>query len=223
MGTVYLAEHGPSQRRVALKIIRPELESSAIARNRFLRECESLERIESPHVVEVLESGAAPGGEIYLGMERLEGVPLGERTDEGALPLGEVVRVGVQVAAALTAAHAAGIVHRDLKPDNVFLCDSGVVKVLDFGIARLLDGRTLEGASNKLTATGTIVGTPAYMSPEGAAGAAVGPAGDLYSFGVMLYEMVSGQLPFWAEQPVLVLGKHLKEPAPPASPASPSA
>ncbi len=222
MGTVYLAEHGLSGRRVALKIIRRELESSSVARSRFLRECESLERIDSPHVVQVLESGESPAGEIYLVMERLLGTTLGERLDSGALPLDDVPAIGAQIASALAAAHGKGVVHRDLKPDNVFLCQDGLVKVLDFGIARLLDGQTLDGGgAKKLTATGTIVGTPAYMSPEGAAGETVGPQGDLYSLGVILYEMVSGQPPFWDEKPVLVLGKHLKEKPPPLPPSVP--
>ncbi len=216
MGTVYAAEHTLSLRRVALKIIRPELESSRIARERFLRECKTLERVQSPNVVSVLEAGESAAGEIYLVMELLEGESLGDRIAErGALPLAEALDVTSQICAALRAAHARDVVHRDLKPDNVFLCRDGTVRVLDFGIARLLDADTSEGSSaRRLTRTGTIVGTPAYISPEGAAGAEVGPAGDLYSLGVVLFEMLTGRLPFEEEQPVLLMGKHLKEPPP---------
>ncbi len=215
MGTVYAAEHQESLRRVALKIIKPELESSAVARGRFLRECELLERIDSPYVVQVHESGQSEAGEVFLVMELLEGVSLGDRIEtRGAVPPAEAVRIAVQIAHALGAAHHEGIVHRDLKPDNVFVCEDGTVRVLDFGIARLLDGVTLEPGSRKLTATGTIVGTPAYISPEGAAGGFIGPAADLYSLGVLLHEMLAGELPFWDSHPVLLMGKHLKEPPP---------
>ncbi|MCZ7681631.1 MAG: serine/threonine protein kinase [Sandaracinaceae bacterium] len=216
MGTVYAAEHTLSLRRVALKIIRPELESSRIARERFLRECKTLERVQSPNVVSVLEAGESAAGEIYLVMELLEGESLGDRiAARGALPLAEAIDVALQVCAALRAAHARDVVHRDLKPDNVFLCRDVTVRVLDFGIARLLDADTSEGSSaRRLTRTGTIVGTPAYISPEGAGGEEVGPAADLYSFGVVLFEMLTGRLPFEEEHPVLLMGKHLKEPPP---------
>lgn len=218
MGTVYVAEHALSQRRVALKIIRPELESSQVARERFLRECRALERVQSPHVVQVLEAGESAAGEIYLVMELLEGETLGARIEaHGALPPAEALAIASQVCSALRAAHAKDVVHRDLKPENVFLCADGTVRVLDFGIARLLHGDTRDDHADarKLTRTGTIVGTPAYISPEGAAGEEVGPAGDLYSFGVMLFEALTGQLPFSETRPVLLMGMHMKD-APPS-------
>ena len=215
MGTVYIAEHAASLRRVAMKIIRPELESSKLARERFLRECRTLEKVKSPHVVEVLESGESPGGEIFLVMELLEGETLGDRLDrDGALPVNEVASIGGQVASALATAHAQGIVHRDMKPDNIFLCHDGTARVLDFGIARLLDAEMLDGSNRKLTATGAIIGTPTYISPEQAAGREVGLAADNYSFGVVLFEMLTGRTPFVDEHPVLLMGLHLKEPAP---------
>ncbi len=217
MGTVYAAEHTLSQRRVALKIVRAELESSSVVRARFLRECKALERVQSPNVVSVLESGESAAGEIYLVMELLEGETLGERIERGAIPIPEVLSIGSQIASALRAAHAKDVVHRDLKPDNVFLCLDGTVRVLDFGIARLLHGDTRgdEPLAGKLTRTGTIVGTPAYISPEGAAGDEVGPAADLYSLGVVLFEMLTGALPFSETQPVLLMGMHMKD-APPS-------
>ncbi|MEQ8454080.1 MAG: serine/threonine-protein kinase [Sandaracinaceae bacterium] len=215
MGTVFVAEHALSLRRVAMKIIKPELESSKVTRERFLRECHTLERIDSPHVVEVLEAGESPANEIYLVMELLEGRTLGERIQaEGALPVWEACEIAAQIASALQAAHEVGIVHRDMKPDNVFLCEDGTVRVIDFGIARLLDGQTVEGAGRKLTADGTIIGTPAYISPEQAAGRAVEPTADLYSLGVVLFEMLTGDLPFWDDHPVMLLGLHLKQPPP---------
>ncbi|MEC7521516.1 MAG: serine/threonine-protein kinase [Myxococcota bacterium] len=216
MGSVFVAEHALSLRRVAMKIIKPELESSKIARQRFLRECHTLERIDSPHVVEVLEAGESPANEIYLVMELLEGRTLGERIQaEGPLPMWEACEIAAQVASALQAAHEVGIVHRDMKPDNVFLCDDGTVRVIDFGIARLLDGQTVEGAGRKLTADGTIVGTPAYISPEQAAGKQVDPRSDLYSLGVVLFEALTGEPPFWDDHPVMLMGLHLKA-TPPA-------
>jgi serine/threonine protein kinase len=223
MGTVYLAEHGLSGRRCALKIIRAELESSQNARERFLRECHALERIDSPHVVQVLESGSSSAGEIFLVMELLEGRDLSARMDGGPLSIAETAHIGGQIAAALSAAHAKNIVHRDLKPENVFLCADGLVKVLDFGVARLLDAPSIAGASGRLTAMGTIVGTPAYMSPESVQGHAPGTASDLYSLGVILYEMIAGHPPFVDPERVVVMTMHLANEPPPLERAVPPA
>jgi len=155
-------------------------------------------------------------GELHLVTERLVGETLGARMTHGEpLTVQEALSIATRVCDALTTVHARGIVHRDLKPENIFLCEDGSLRVLDFGIARLLDGRSdLQGGHRKLTALGSIVGTPAYISPEGAAGGQVGAPADLYSLGVVLYEMLAGELPFWHETPIQMLGMHLKKPAP---------
>jgi serine/threonine-protein kinase len=149
--------------------------------------------------VHIFDFGADPDGLAWIAMELLEGEPLGERIAKGALSEHEVVRVAREVLAALEAAHAQRLVHRDLKPDNVFLSRvPGVgdsVKVLDFGIAKALDA---EGAQ-KLTATGMLIGTPLYMAPEQAGGRDVDERSDLYSLGVVLYEALTGRVPFEAK------------------------
>ncbi|MFK7984431.1 MAG: serine/threonine protein kinase [Sandaracinaceae bacterium] len=216
MGRVYLGEHTLSLERVALKVMRPELLQDPQQRARFLRECRTIEDLSAPHVIKVMEAGVSALGELYLVTELLEGENLGDRLARGdAIPVALTVSMMRRVAEALGAVHDKGVVHRDLKPENVFLCNDGSLRVLDFGVARLLDGSEVVGGSRKLTALGTVVGTPAYMSPEGATGRPVGPAADLYSLGVMMYELLSGDLPFWDEVPLKMMGLHLKATPPP--------
>ncbi len=222
MGTVYRAEQPALHRQVALKVVRAELSADASMVARFEREAYASSRISSPHVVVVHDFGRAESGLLYLIMELLEGESLAARMErEGPLPVGESLRICRDVARALEVAHAAGIVHRDLKPDNVFLTTQGDVKVVDFGIARIVEGPGGPTAGNA-TMTGMIVGTPVYMSPEAISRAPVGPATDLYALGVMLYELIGGEPPFMASEAVILMSQHLTAPPPPLEKLAPS-
>lgn len=195
MGSVYLARQTALDRDVALKVIAvPEggLPPDAVAR--FEQEMRATARVEHPNTVRLYDSGAAGRG-LYLAMEYLPGRTLREVLDaDGRFPPARAIRIAIQVARALTAAHRQRIVHRDLKPENIMLLDQfgepDFVKVLDFGIARFLDAQTAP-----LTSTGAVIGTPAYMSPEQAQGRLVDETTDLYALGVILYEMLSGRAP----------------------------
>jgi serine/threonine-protein kinase len=187
---------------------------------RFEREALASSRISSPHVVIVHDFGR-DGDVLYLVMELLHGESLIDRLErEGRLSVAEALRITTHIARALAVAHEAGIVHRDLKPENVFLTKDGTAKVLDFGIARLLQPVT--NAPKSVTTTGMIMGTPLYMSPEMAAHLPVGPAADLYSLGVMLFEMLTGGPLFHEEAAVLLMSAHLRKTPPRISDRAPS-
>jgi serine/threonine-protein kinase len=225
MGEVYAAEHIEMGRRVAVKLVRPELATDESNLERFRREARAASRIKSPHVVTVYDFGRdAATGRFFLAMEMLEGETLGARIErEGALPIPEVLRISRAVAEALDAAHAAKIIHRDLKPENVFLERDGQVKVLDFGIARILDAPAVASGKH-LTATATVVGTPAYINPEAAGRKReVVPQSDLYSLGVMMFEMLVGRLPFDDIEPIVLIGLHLRAPPERVRDAAPDA
>jgi serine/threonine-protein kinase len=213
MGLVYLASHTVLDKAVALKIIRQDLAQDDESVGRFVTEAKAASAIGSEHIVEVQDFGKLPDGATYIVMEYLEGVTLGEALDrEGGVSIEESVRIAAQVAEALGAAHAVGVVHRDLKPDNVFLLhgEGGFfVKILDFGIAKVMH------SGQKLTAVGSVMGTPHYMSPEQATGARTDARTDIYSLGVMMYEMASGKVPFDAENPLAVISMQVTdEPTP---------
>lgn len=213
MGTVYRAHQIAMRRDVALKVLRQDLAGDPTTVTRFEREAHAAARITSPHVVTIFEHGRTEAGDLYIAMELLHGGSLAARLESGPLPLREALRIARSIARALEAAHAVGVVHRDLKPDNVFPGDEEwPLKVIDFGIARVLEGpETDPGTEDKrLTRAGAIVGTPAYMSPEGAGRRQVGPAADVYALGVMLFEMLVGRVPFDDPEAVMVLGMHLR-------------
>ncbi|HJL28417.1 MAG TPA: protein kinase, partial [Polyangiaceae bacterium LLY-WYZ-15_(1-7)] len=203
MGAVYEAEHRTIGRRVALKRLHPELATDAHAVNRFQREARAAGGTGHEHVVDILDLGFAEDGAPYLVMELLAGESLAARLErERQLPEERAARIAGQVLSALEAVHARRVIHRDLKPDNIFLTRRGrqrdYVKVLDFGVSKIgvPEGRTEVG----LTRTGTMVGTPHYMSPEQARGVKkLDHRVDLYAVGVILYECLSGQLPFDAD------------------------
>src|SRR5436305_8814566 len=208
-GVVYRATHLGLKRVFALKLLKPGPAPDTFSVSRFQREAEALGRLRHPHVVAVTDSVIEPGtGAPYLVMERLDGVPLAElcRT-AGPLPLERALPILDAVAAAVDAAHERGILHRDLKPGNVLLCggdgEAPAVKVLDFGLAEIA-GAPLPApgpssgaeADGRLTATGDLLGTPLYVAPEVIRGERAGRASDLYSFGVIAYEMLAGRPPF---------------------------
>jgi serine/threonine protein kinase len=214
MGAVYLAEHTIIERKVALKVLLPELSHDPESLSRFFNEAKAAARLQHPGLISVHDFGHLPSGSAYLVMEHLEGETLAARLwREKSLALPLVLEIARQLAGALGAAHDQGIIHRDLKPENIFLVPApdrpeGLrVKVLDFGIAKLV--REDSPGSFK-TSTGIILGTPTYMSPEQCRGITpLDHRTDIYSLGCILYEMISGQPPFDGEGPGDVLAAHI--------------
>ena len=197
MGVVLAARHQFTGERVALKMLHTHLLSRPDLAARFLAEARAPAAIGHPGIVRVLDAGTTEKGEPYFAMERLEGEPLSAPMRRGPMPFEEIRRIGLEILDALGAAHAAGFIHRDLKPENVFLCaPEGRVKLLDFGIAKSLGD--MDAASH--TATGATMGTLHYMSPEQLRNAKrVDHRTDLWAVGVILYQMLAGQLPYVAE------------------------
>ena len=215
MGAVYLAEHVHMRKVVAVKVLHREMTYMPEVVARFEREAVAAGRIEHPHVAAATDFGRLEDGAFYLVLEYVEGKSLRELLDEGGPLAPEVAaHIAEQIADALSAAHAAGIVHRDLKPDNVMLiqrdADSHFVKVLDFGIAKI----ELGGTQSQLTQMGSVFGTPEYMAPEQASGTPVDARADLYTLGIILYEMLTGRTPFAADDLVVILTRQMTaEPA----------
>jgi serine/threonine-protein kinase len=211
MGRVFRAYDETLKREVALKVLAEHHAQAPQFVERFGREARSVASLDHPNVVKVFDSGKDDGGSPYIAMELASGGTLKDRLRaSGPLPPREAARLALQVAGALGAAHGAGIVHRDVKPENVLLTAEGDVKVADFGIARASE-------ATAMTQTSLILGTAPYLSPEQAMGEPVGPASDLYSLGVVLYESLTGEPPFGtgAEMnPLAIAMKHLNEPAP---------
>ena len=201
MGQVYLAEHVKMGRRSAIKVMNPSMVHDPEAVARFNREAANASRISDSHVCAIYDFGETADGLIYLAMEFVEGEPLTELlTREGALSVARAADICIQVAAALQAAHDLGIVHRDLKPDNIMLTRSrdgaDAVKVVDFGLAKVVGG---EGGGQKVTRTGLVVGTPEFLSPEQLSGDKLDGRSDVYSLGLVLFNMLTGTLPFPAD------------------------
>lgn len=193
---------------VAIKLIRAEEAQSVEFRKRFAREVEVCSKLVHPNIVSVLDSGDHEGC-LYLVMEVIPGDTLRKRLTPGGLPLKEAAKLLEAIFAAVHHAHTRGVVHRDLKPDNIMVTGAGRVVVMDFGLARRHDFSTV-------TATGSILGTPAYMAPEQIQGGSVEPSIDQYALGTMVYEMLTGRIPFDIQDPVQLILKHLTEqPQPP--------
>ncbi len=217
MGAVYQATQIAMNKIVAVKLIKPELASHVEAAKRFHREAKASSLLSHPHSIRVFDFGQTKDRELFMVMEFLDGTPLSRRIREvGRLPMVRVAKIGAEIAQALVEAHGRSLIHRDLKPDNVLLLglpgDPDFVKVLDFGIAKFMSGSSGDSA---VTRTGAVIGTPHYMAPEQAKAARhMTTAVDVYALGVMIYEMLTGTLPFNGETPVEILMAHVTEPAP---------
>ena len=208
MGYVFKAMDIRSSGTVAIKVIAPDFFMDESMAERFRMEASLLKKLQHPNIVKLID--VSMEGEFrYYVMEFVSGRNLAEEIKGGPLPVNEIAGIAWQVADALGTAHEAGIIHRDIKPANIMRDEAGTIKLTDFGIARVI------GVSGSTTA-GKFVGTPAYMSPEQVLGKALGTTSDIYSFGVVLYEMLTGRVPFESSNPLDVMRKHVYEdPLPP--------
>ena len=221
MGEVYQARDTRLDRKVAVKVLAPELASDAEFRARFEREAKAISSLNHPHICGLYDIGREQDTE-YLVLELLEGETLASRMQRGPLPLAQVLRFGIEIADALEAAHQRGIVHRDLKPANIMLTTTGT-KLLDFGLAKHTVGATgqalsmLATAPGTGTAQGTIIGTLQYMAPEQVQGAAADARTDIFAFGTILYEMATGRRAFEAKTQASLIAKILETDVPAVS------
>ena len=209
MAEVFLAHDGVLERDVALKVLRSQYRSDEEFYERFGREARSAASLSHPNIVSIFDRGETPDGTCYIAMEYVAGGTLKEWLDErGPMEPQRALAVTAQVAEALWAAHDRGMVHRDIKPQNILVTDMGHLKVTDFGIARAASAATI-------SATNAVFGTAGYLSPEQALGEPATPRSDLYSLGIVLYEMLTGVVPYRADNPVAVCMKHVTEPLTP--------
>jgi serine/threonine-protein kinase len=218
MGDVYLAEHTRLKRMVVVKLLRRHLDAAHL--DRFRLEAQALAQIRHDNVVDVVDFDTSPDGRPFLVMEYLEGMPLGDYLERrgGFLPVAEALAIAQQAAAGLHAVHAVGVVHRDIKPGNLFRGENGRVKLLDFGVAKLVDAIAGVRPLDQPTRDGMVLGTPKYMAPEQALGREVDARTDLYSLAIVLYRMLTGTTPFERHREVTALMEaHVIEPPPPPS------
>jgi len=192
MGVVYKAEDSKLERTVALKLLPPHLIGDSDAKERFIREARAAAKLDHPHICTVHEIAETEDGQVYIAMACYDGQSLKDRSKKGPLPYEEAVDVAVQLSRGLDKAHNQGIIHRDIKPANIMATTDGVIKIVDFGLAKL-------SGQVRVTKTGTTMGTVAYMSPEQARGELVDQRTDIWAVGVVLYEMLTGNLPFAGE------------------------
>jgi len=222
MGAVYLATHNILEKQVALKVLHGEFARKPDLVERFIQEAKAASRIRHENVIDISDFGSTPEGLVFFAMELLQGHDLHDEVTRAKmsghlLPWSRSKKIFLQICAALSAAHSKGIVHRDLKPENIylvdFLGDHDFVKLLDFGIAKLAEAEGAEGG-RKLTKTGMLFGTPEYMSPEQARGEQVDHRVDVYAMGCILFQLVTGSVPFQADNFMGVLSMHLTEQPP---------
>ncbi|MEU2352676.1 protein kinase [Streptomyces misionensis] len=214
MASVHLAYDSVLDRQVAIKTLHTELGREQAFRERFRREAQAVAKLTHTNIVSVFDTGEDDLGGMatpYIVMEYVEGRPLGSVLEEdirqyGAMPADKALKVTADVLAALDISHEMGLVHRDIKPGNVMMTKRGVVKVMDFGIAR-----AMQSGVTSMTQTGMVVGTPQYLSPEQALGRGVDARSDLYSVGIMLFQLVTGRLPFDADSPLAIAYAHVQE------------
>jgi eukaryotic-like serine/threonine-protein kinase len=216
MGAVYLARHLGLERPVAIKVLKSEFVSDPDVTDRFMREARTMAKLRHPNAAMIFDAGVLPDGRHFIVMEFVEGSTLSEALAcEGRFTPERSVRVAGEICDVLGEAHKLGIIHRDLKPSNIMLTEKGVC-VLDFGVAKVLASMTSEvTATHATTGSGVIVGTPRYMSPEQCMGQRVGAQSDLYSLGVLVYEMLTGRPPFTDPLPSAVLVKQATAAPPP--------
>jgi serine/threonine protein kinase/tetratricopeptide (TPR) repeat protein len=229
MGEVYRARDTRLDRTIAVKVLPDHLSSSPDAKQRFEREARTISSLNHPHICQLYDIGSQDGTD-FLVMEFLEGETLADRLRKGAVPVEQCLKIGIEICEGLEKAHRSGVVHRDLKPANIFLTQDGHTKLLDFGLARICtaipaqiasDAQTLGNELN-LTSPGMALGTVAYMSPEQARGETLDERSDLFSLGVVLYEMSSGRKPFEGSTSALIFDAILNRPPQPLSEANPN-
>ncbi|MBE0711786.1 MAG: protein kinase, partial [Candidatus Aminicenantes bacterium] len=219
MGEVYLARDSVLDRNVALKFLPDELETDPRMRERFLREAKSAAALDHPFICKIYETGTHQG-KGFIAMEYVEGRTLKDRMEEEPVPLRDAVRIAVEIGEALENAHRAGIVHRDLKPANIMIGPHGHTKVMDFGLAKHivpegdLGGLTKTLSQQSITEHGAIAGTIPYMSPEQAKGGTIDARSDIFSLGIILYEMITGKNPFSKPSPIETLTSILRDAVP---------
>jgi serine/threonine protein kinase len=221
MGEVYLAQDANLDRKVALKILPAQVASNRDRMHRFIQEAKAASALNHPNIITILEIDQTASGH-FIATEFIDGTTLRDRMRIAPLKLGEVLDVAAQIASALSAAHAEGIVHRDIKPENVMLRRDGIVKVLDFGLAKLTDRLVSESADTDAptsaaieTDSGMVMGTATYMSPEQARGLQVDARTDIFSLGVLIYEMVTSRRPFEGANKIDILAAILSDKEPP--------
>jgi serine/threonine protein kinase len=217
MGEVYRGEDTRLGRPVALKFLPPSLKSDPESRARFLNEARAASMLRSPNIAVTYDIGEEDGAD-FIVMEYVDGELLSSRVARGALPVREVIEIGIQVADALDEAHSRGIVHRDIKSANLMRTERGLVKVLDFGLAKFVSNVAAQEVTKpQMTMAGMVVGTVSYMAPEQALGRPIDHRVDLFSLGVVLFELLAGRMPFEGSTPTEIIDRILHEVPPPPS------
>ena len=219
MATVYRATQSLTDRSCAIKIMNPTFAKEATVRERFRREAKNAQKLAHPNIIEIFDQGDTDDGTAYIAMELLRGKGLAEVIAQGALEVHRALLIMIQLARGIARAHDLGVIHRDLKPVNIFLGEveggAYLVKLLDFGIA-------LSKQDSRLTGTGEIFGTPQYMAPERITSGDPGPSADIYSLGILFYELLTGKLPFDAPDIATFFQMHLKQPPVPPTKLNPA-
>jgi serine/threonine protein kinase len=225
MGEIYKSRDTRLNRFVAIKVLPPELLTDAARKQRFIQEAQAASALNHPNIITIHDI-SIDNGRDYLVMEHVPGKTLEALIPRTGMRLGELLKIAIQVAQGLSVAHAAGIIHRDLKPSNIMVSESGVVKIIDFGLAKLTERREVSEDDVTLTMSaktdaGTVLGTAAYMSPEQAEGKPLGARSDIFSFGAVLYEMATGRRAFPGDSKMAILSAVLNQEPKPLSNAAP--